>query len=147
MRAALLLVLLIGCDPAAGPSGLPTREFTDSRGKSVKVPHPPGRIVSVVPSATELLYAIGAGDQLVGVTTSCDWPPEARSKPKVGSVVIDYERLASMRPDLVITSAPQAMKATGDLEGKGYAVFSVAPTSFEEIAAALRTLGRVTGRD
>jgi iron complex transport system substrate-binding protein len=70
---------------------------------SMAYPATPARIVSTTPSATEILYALGLGDRVVGVTTYCHHPPEAQSKPKIGSYIQpDLERIASLRPDLVI---------------------------------------------
>lgn len=63
----------------------------------------PQRIVSTAPSITEMLYAVGLGDRVVGVTTYCHYPPAARSKPKIGSYTEpNFERIASLRPDLVV---------------------------------------------
>ena len=138
-------MLLLGCDRAASPLAGPTREFTDARGKAVRVPFPPKRIVSVVPSATELLFAAGAGDQVTAVTTYCDWPPEARAKPKIGDIVVDWEKLASLHPDVILTSWSLTRKTTEDLEKKGYVVFAVDANDFDEIARTLRTLGDMTG--
>jgi iron complex transport system substrate-binding protein len=64
---------------------------------------PPQRIISTAPSITEMLYAVGLGDRVVGVTTYCRLPPEARSKPKIGTYTEpNLERIASFRPDLVV---------------------------------------------
>lgn len=146
MKRVLLLALLGGCSRTEDPP-LPTREFVDARGKTVKVVHPPRRIVSIIPSTTELLFAVGAAEQVAGVTTYCDWPPEAKDKPKIGSVVVDYEKLATLKPDVVVTSWSTTRKASAEIEGKGYPLFSVEPLSFEEIIASLRKLGALTGHD
>lgn len=113
----------------------------------MKVAFPPKRIVSIIPSATELLYAVGAGDQVAGVTTYCDWPPEAKAKPKIGDIVVDYERLAALKPDVVVTSWSTTKKSSAEIEGKGYALFSVEPHSFGEIVASMRALGILTGHE
>ncbi len=64
---------------------------------------PPQRIVSTAPSITEMLYAVGLGDRVVGVTTYCHYPPDARKKPKIGTYTEpNFERIASLRPDLVV---------------------------------------------
>ena len=147
MKRLLLLLLLSGCDRPVAPPPAATRTFTDDRGKSVRVSWPPQRIVSIVPSGTELLFAVGAGEQVVGVTTCCDWPPEAQNREKVGNITVDFERMAALRPDLVVTSWAVAKKATIELETKGYAVYSIDPRSFEDIAGALRRLGAITDRD
>jgi iron complex transport system substrate-binding protein len=146
VKRALLLVLLAGC---SGPtdSSASTREFTDSRGKTIRIVYPPRRIVSIIPSTTELLYAVGAGDQIAGVTTWCDWPPEAKAKPKIGDIVVDYEKLATMRPDVVVTYWSQTKKTSADIESKGIPLFSVEPHSFEEIIRSMRMLGKMTGHE
>jgi iron complex transport system substrate-binding protein len=146
VRRWLLLVLLAGCSKAADAPAT-TRDFIDSRGKTVRVAYPPRRIVSIIPSATELLFAVGAGEQVAGVTTYCDWPPEAKAKPKIGDIRVDYEKLAMIRPDVVVTSWSTTKKASGEIEGKGIPLFSVEPHSFEEIIASLRNLGALTGHD
>jgi iron complex transport system substrate-binding protein len=146
VRRALLFVILLGCSrnpdaPAA------TKEFTDSRGKTVRIVYPPRRIVSIIPSTTELLYAVGAGDQIAGVTTWCDWPPEAAAKPKIGDIVVDYEKLATLKPDVVVTYWSQTKKTSADIESKGIPLFSVEPHSFEEIFRSMRMLGKMTGHE
>ncbi len=63
----------------------------------------PRRIVSTAPSSTEMLYALGLGDRVVGVTTYCHYPPDARSKPKIGTYIEpNFERIAALKPDLVV---------------------------------------------
>lgn len=135
-----------GCGRAAPEPAGPARFVRDGRGKLVHVPEPLRRIVSIAPSATELLFAAGAGDLLVGATRYCDWPPEARALPRVGDIVIDYERLEALRPDLVVTAYSITRGTTAELEAKGYAVFAVDPGTFEEIGEALRALGGLAGR-
>jgi iron complex transport system substrate-binding protein len=146
MKRALLLVLLVGCSGSTDSSAA-TREFTDSRGKTIRIVYPPRRIVSIIPSTTELLYAVGAGDQIAGVTTWCDWPPEATAKPKIGDIVVDYERMATLKPDVVVTYWSQTKKTSADIESKGIPLFSVEPHSFEEIIRSLRMLGKMTGHE
>jgi iron complex transport system substrate-binding protein len=133
-----------GCGKPQDAAG-PSRVFVDSRGREVRVPSPPRRIVSIVPSLTELLFAVGAGGQVAGVTTYCDTPPEAKAKPKVGSIVVDGEALAALRPDLILTCARITPDTTPDLERRGYTVFSADPMSFEGIARTMGLLGELTG--
>lgn len=92
-----------------------------------------------------MLYAAGAGDQVVGVTTYCLYPPEARKKTKVGALVVDMERVVSLRPDLIVTTARMTKQTTADLETYGFPVYSIDPMNFEEIGETLRTLGEITG--
>ncbi len=78
-----LLVWALG----AAPSGAAALTVTDPTGREITLPAPPRRIVSLVPSVTEILFAIQAEDRLVGVTDFCDWPPAARRKPRVGGML------------------------------------------------------------
>ena len=78
--AAVLLVVL-----AAAPSSAFT--IRDMTGRAVTLAAPPTRIVSLVPSATEIVFALGGQDRLVGVTDYCDFPPAAKTKPSVGGMV------------------------------------------------------------
>src|SRR5437870_4354596 len=61
----------------------------------------PARVVSLTPSVTENIFALGLGDRLVGVTTGCDYPPEAKALPKIGGPSPDLERIVALRPDVV----------------------------------------------
>ena len=89
--------------PAAGPPAF--TEVTDEAGRHVRVPQPVQRIVSLAPSLTETLYALGAQDRLVGVTNYCDYPPAAQSKTKVGGAVNpSLEEIVALRPDLVLVT-------------------------------------------
>ena len=75
---------------------------------------PPQRIVSAAPSITEMLYALGLGDKVVGVTTFCHYPPEVRDKPKIGSYTRpNMETILAMKPDLVVV-----LREHGTLVGK-----------------------------
>jgi len=77
----------------------------DMLGRAVELAAPPARIVSLVPSVTETLFALGAEDRLVGVTDFCDYPPAARRKPSVGGMVNpNLEVIVSLRPDLVVAT-------------------------------------------
>ena len=97
----------------------------DMVGREVPVPAAPRRIVSLVPSVTEILYALGVDDLLVGVTTLCDFPPAARDKPKVGGIVNpSLEAIAALRPDLVIaTTEGNRERTIQQLEAIGIRVY------------------------
>jgi hypothetical protein len=78
----------------------------DQTGRALALPAPPRRIVSLVPSVTEILFAIGAQAVLVGVTDFCDYPPEARKKPSVGGMVApSLETIVALKPDLVVVTS------------------------------------------
>jgi iron complex transport system substrate-binding protein len=92
----------------AGPSHVATPEVTprvvvDDTGQRVTLPKPPSRIISLAPSATEMLFAAGAGDRVIATVQFSDEPPAAKRIPRIGDVTaVDMERLVALRPDLVV---------------------------------------------
>jgi iron complex transport system substrate-binding protein len=113
--------------------------------------HPPsraaGRIVSLLPSFTEILFAIGAGDRLVGRTAWCDYPPAARAIPSVGDgIPPNVEAVAATKPDLVVlyNSGPNVI-ASQQLERLGIRTVLLDMNRLEDLGPATRALGRLTG--
>lgn len=105
------------------------------------------RIVSLAPNLTELLFAAGAGSQVVGVSEYSDWPPPARGLPRIGDAFrLDYEGILALRPDVAVawrTGTPGG--AVARLAESGVRVETVPVQSLEEIAAALERLGEIAG--
>jgi len=128
----------------------PAAAFTtrDMLGREVTLAAPPARIVSLVPSVTEILYALKAEDMLVGVTDFCDFPPEARRKPSVGGMVApSLEVIAALRPDLVIATTEGTREDTfTQLTRLGIPVYLVAVHRVAEVKALIVRLGGLTGR-
>jgi iron complex transport system substrate-binding protein len=122
--------------------------YTDGIGRPVILDRHPMRIVSLAPSVTEVLYLIGADDRLIGVTTHCDWPEDAKRKPKIGSLLNPgYEMILAARPDLIIAStAGNDQAAVYKLAGLGLPVFVTAPRSVDGIFEATLAIGRITDR-
>ncbi|HEX9610960.1 MAG TPA: helical backbone metal receptor [Gemmatimonadales bacterium] len=142
------LALAGACRPAAdrSPAGLVT--VTDDAGRAVTLDTAARRVVSLLPSFTELLFAIGAGDRLVGRTTWCDWPPEARRIQSVGDgLPPNIEAVAARRPDLVVLyrSGPN-VTAAEQLERLGIATALFDLNQLEDLGPAARRLGVLTGR-
>src|SRR5881392_2650925 len=127
--------------PAAGPA------VTDDAGRRVTLAAPARRIVSLLPSFTELLFAIGAGDRLVGRTTWCDYPPEALRVPSVGDgMPPNVEAVAARHPDLVVLyrSGPN-VTAAEQLERLGIRTVLFDLNLLEQLGPAARRLGALTG--
>jgi iron complex transport system substrate-binding protein len=104
------------------------------------------RIVSLVPALTEMLFAIGAGPQVVAVSSFDDDPPEVRELPRVGALLDpDMERILSLRPDLVLTYGSQ-VEVEKQLERAGVRVFSYRHGGLAHIGPTMHTLGALTGR-
>lgn len=102
---------------------------------------PPQRIISAAPSITEMLYALGLGDRVVGVTTFCHYPPEVRDKPKIGSYMQpNIETMLAMRPDLVVILNEHA--GLGErLRKVGLNVLELENSGLEGVYTSLRELG------
>lgn len=109
---------------------------------------PATRIVSLLPSFTEILFAIGAGDRLVGRTTWCDYPPEAKDVPSVGDgIPPNVEAVAARRPDLVVLYRSGAnVTAADQLERLGIRTVLLDLNLLEDLGPAARRLGTLTGR-
>jgi iron complex transport system substrate-binding protein len=109
---------------------------------------PARRIVSLSPAVTELLFALGAGDRVVGRTTWCDYPPAARAVPSVGDGLNpNVEAVAARRPDLVVLyRSPLNETAAAQLTRLGIAAAVVRQDRLEDVVRAARLLGRLTGR-
>jgi len=120
---------------------------TDDAGRRVTLAAPARRIVSLLPSFTEILFAIGAGDRVVGRTTWCDYPPEALAVPSVGDgMPPSVEAVAARRPDLVLLyrSGPN-VTAAEQLERLGIRTVLVDLNRLEELGPAARRIGALTG--
>jgi iron complex transport system substrate-binding protein len=146
MAAGLAALLVAGAAPLAGP--LPALALTvrDMQGREVVLPGPPRRIVSLVPSATEILYALGSDERLVGVTDYCDYPAAARQKPSVGGMVApSLETIATLRPDLVIATPEGNREETfAQLRRLGIPVFLTAASRLSDVGAIVARLGELT---
>ncbi|MFH1815833.1 MAG: cobalamin-binding protein [Pseudomonadota bacterium] len=140
--AWLLCGLMLATAPArAGVS------VTDDAGRSVVLPAPAQRIVSLAPHVTELLYAAGAGGKLVGAVEYSDYPAAAKALPRVGSSsAVDIEAVVALKPDLVVVWQSSTRAAQyGQLDRLGIPVFVSEPRSLDDIPRTLELLGRLAG--
>ena len=141
-RRALAAATLAAWLPAAQAAV----QVVDDAGVTVTLAAPAARIVSLAPHATELLYAAGAGERVVGVLATSDWPPEVALRPKVGdSRALDLERIVALNPDLVVTWPYAAPAQVGALVARGVPVFIANPATIDGIALDLERLGTLAG--
>ena len=107
------------------------------------------RIVSLAPSITEILFAVGAGERLVGVTTYCNYPPAATRITKIGGLVnIDIEKIIALKPDIVIgTKDGNPIEVFDRLRKLGIRVETFQPATFQETCESIVELGRLTGKE
>lgn len=110
---------------------------------------PPKRIVSMMPSNTEILYALGAQDSLVGVTRFCDVPPEAKKKEKIGDFIHpNFEKIVALKPDLVLAGEWQTSPIAARLRKAGVRVEEIElPATVDGILDSILHIARITGRE
>ncbi len=130
-RLSVVVLLLFACHTSARRHDAPAQ-----------------RVVSLLPSFTEILFAIGAGDRVVGRTQWCDYPPAARDIPSVGEgLPPNVESVLARRPDLVVLyNAGPNVTAAKQLERAGVQTVLIDLNRLEDLGPAARTLGRLTGR-
>jgi iron complex transport system substrate-binding protein len=139
----LALVLAVAAGPARAT------EVRDMVGRRVLAPDAPRRVVSLAPSLTEIAFAVGAGEQVVGVTDYCDYPAEATRKSRVGGIYTpNFEMILSLRPDLVLaTTEGNREEHIQGLERLGLPVYVVRPTDFASVLESIVRVGHLLGRE
>ena len=141
--ALLLLTALVTLSLSAQDYG-----FTDARGKTLILPAKAKRIVSLSPAATEILYAAGAGKAMVGATSYCYYPAEAKELTKIGAYsarTISIEAIIALQPDLVIGEWSMHSQLAPQLEGSGINFAGISLTNFEDIYTAMANFARAGG--
>lgn len=142
IRLILTCTLLMAAAATASPISL-----KDDRGQTVQLDSPAVRIVSLAPHITELLFAAGAGEHIVGVGSYSDYPAAARALPQIGSYNgIDYERLLALQPDLVIAwQSGNGMRIIERLRRLGLEVFVSEPRELGDIPRTIKQFGELAG--
>src|SRR5215216_4434460 len=143
---ALLVSLLAACSSLSPASGNLT--FTDGLGREVKLDGPAQRVVSMAPSNTEILFAIGVGEQVVGRDTLSDFPEEAKSATDIGSTfdALNTELIVSLKPDLVLAAEINTPEQVKQLEDLGLTVYYLKnPLTLEEMYGNLELVAQLTG--
>lgn len=147
---AALLFVLAGCKAQTGdaPQISNAREITDDLGRRVLLPERVERAVSLAPNLTEIAFAVGAGDRLVGVTTYCNYPAEAQAIRKIGDTVTpNLEAIIALRPQVVfVSTASQIESFTQTLAQQNIAVFVTNPQEVEGVYRSIYQFGEIFGR-
>ena len=139
----LLVLMLLSCIPQS-PSG----NIVDGLGRKIMINAVPQRIVSLAPSNTEILFALGLGYKVVGVTEYCNYPEAAKTKPKVGGFsTVDIEKVVSLRPDLVLATQIHSKTIIPALEKLGLTVVALTPSSLTGVLDSITLVGKITGQD
>lgn len=147
----LLVLVLSACAPAATPAPTPASlTFTDGLGRTVTLAGPAQRIVSLAPSNTELLFAVGAGRQMVGRDDLSDYPAEAADVASIGSTFgpLNTETIVNLKPDLVLAAEINTPEQVKGLEDLGLTVYWLAnPKDFPGLYQNVGLIGALTGRE
>jgi iron complex transport system substrate-binding protein len=147
-RALVAVAALVATALGAAAHAAAVAGATDMLGRPVSLPERPVRVVSLAPSITETVYAVGAGDRLVGVTDHCDYPPEAARLVRVGGIATpSFEAILALRPDVVLaTSESNRAEDVRRLAALGLTVYVIRPVDFGSVLESIERLGAVLGR-
>jgi len=118
----------------------------DDTGTEVIFEQEPAKVVTLVPSETEAIYAIGSGGQVVGVDEWSNYPEEAASKPKVGDMTTNIEAVAALEPDLVLASSSLNTEAITKLRELNIKVFATDPLTYDAVIAKIENLGHIMNK-
>ncbi len=142
-RSRLRCRALLACAIVTGLAGCEPRASGEPPGTTAAEP----RLVSLAPHLTELAFAAGAGDRLVGAVEFSDYPPEARAIPRVGDAFrLDYEAIAGLRPDIVLAwPSGNSTLAIEQLIDLGFRVVELEPRGLDSIPEQLLSIGRIAG--
>ncbi|MES0359542.1 MAG: cobalamin-binding protein [Anaerolineales bacterium] len=144
-------IFLAAC--TSQPEATPTTQSStleDGLGRQLTLEEPAQRVVSLAPSNTEILFAVGAGDQVIGRDEFSDYPDQANSLPSVGGGFGDYnlEAILDLEPDLVLAAEINTPEQVKSMEDLGLTVFLLPnPTSLEEMYGNLSTVAKLTGHE
>lgn len=143
--AASLLVTACSRPPDPGRGAGEKREAVDEAGRRVSVPRQVTRIVTLAPNLTEIVFALGAGDRIVGNTRYCDYPAEAKLVTKVGDTLQpSAERIIALHPQLILVSTASQLEAfTKQLEAQAIAVYVTDPRDLEGMFQSIKAVGEL----
>lgn len=145
--AAAALIVLASCALAPESAAPSPIEITDQLGRVVRLSQVPQRIVSLAPSNTEILFALGLAGQVVAVTDYDNYPPEVKEKASIGGFTTpNIEAIVALSPDLVLATSIHQSKIIPQFEQRGLPVLALAPKTLDEVLASITLVGEVTGK-
>ena len=148
MAVVVCLALLSACTPGRTANEGATREISDDLGRRVVIPAKVDRVISLAPNLTEIVFAVGAGDRLVGRTSYCDYPPEAKAIPEVSDTLHpNLERIIALKPQVVLVSTASQLEVfTQQLKGQNIAAFVTDPHDLEGVFRSIAQIGEIVGQ-
>lgn len=158
MIILLVLILIVGCtvkeqnpnnnENSVSPeesSDIYPMEVEDGFGNKVTIEKQPTKIISLAPSHTEILFALGLNNEIVGVTNYCNYPEEASAKERVGDAFnVNIETILELNPDIVIQYGPGKEDVNSKLRNSGIALLSYEPESIDEVIDLIEEIGEIT---
>ena len=147
LAVVVCLTLFCACTPKGTANPGATREITDDAGRKVSIPPKVDRVVSLAPNLTEIVFAVGAGNRLVGRTSYCDFPAEAKAVAEVGDTLHpSLERIIALKPQVVLVSTSSQLEVfTQQLQGQNIAVYVTDPHDLEGVFRSIEQIGEITG--
>jgi len=144
MPLLVSLLLFCGCQQQNPANSEKPTEIvvTDDSGTELKLDKYPERIISLTPSNTELLFALGLGERVVGVTTYCDYPQEVNQKARIGDLKGNVEEIVALKPDLVVAKAVLNEDVVDKLRKLDVPVLCVDPESIEGIYRSIELISK-----
>jgi iron complex transport system substrate-binding protein len=138
-----LLLWIAGCASPAAQGN-----YIDDLGRTVQIKGIPERIISLSPSNTEIVYALGLQDRLIGVTTYCDYPPEVKDKPRIsGYSTVDVEKIVALKPDLILADNIHKTETIPAFERLGFPVLGIVAPTLDKLQADIALIGQATGKE
>src|SRR2546430_17572370 len=128
-------------------ANLADQTFVDDLGRRVYLSKPPHRVISMAPSVTEILFAVGLDAEVVGVTTFCDYPAQAKTRPKIGAAIPNLEAILGLKPDLVVAGGkirPDGLAKLGQLKIPVVVLFA---QTTKEVLGHIWLIGLIVGHE
>jgi iron complex transport system substrate-binding protein len=148
--ALVICLLLAACSSVNSQQQVSAISLTDGLNRTVSLSAPAVKIISLAPSNTEILFAIGAGPQVIGRDEFSDYPAEAKALPSVGGSMGNYdiEKITSLKPDLVLAASLNTPEQVQALEKLGILVYYLAnPPDLDGLYANIQTVGKLSGHE
>jgi len=153
-RVLLILLVIILCFTVACSSQAPSQNkpqgktITDSLNREINIGNPPQRIISLAPAVTEILFALGLDQQIVGVSNYCDYPEQTKNKEKMGGYDSpNVEAIASKKPDMVFISTGVQEGIVQQLEKFGITIVALDADTLEQVMKNIELAGLLTGKE
>lgn len=121
-------------------------KVVDESGSRFTAISAPRRIISTMPSNTEILFELGLGDRIVGVTSRCDFPKAAAKKKKIGDISLNLEEIISLNPDLMVMLGSAQKYQIEKMRSYSLPVFVIDPRNMDQLLGSIELLGKITGR-